>query len=501
MAISFKRYIDITSGVGAGTTVAGRDLIGRLFTTNPLVPTDTVVELESAADVSSLFGSDSEEYRRAAFYFGFISKIQEKARKISFVRYTPEAVAATLRGSFALPALAQLQEITDGSFSLSLDGNKKEITGRDFSTAASYADVAGIIESGIRAVDSAPVWADASVTFDSRTRSFILSVGTVGAMEIQAAGDAASGTPIAAVIRWSAASGSIVSNGYDATNVTDSLDKSADKSNNFGSFLFMVDMSLEDMQQAANFAHLSNVGFMYCQGVTTSNMTGVYEELKDYDGVALTELNPGLPNEYHDMAPMILLATTNYGRLNGTQNYMFQQLGLTPTVTDNAKANQLDALQVNYYGRTQQAGQQIDFYQRGSLLGSISSMNVYANEMWMKDRAGADIMTLFLALPKISANEVGRGQILSCLQNLIEMALKNGSISVGKPLGFTQKAFITQITGDENAWVQVQQGGWWLDAWVQEFQNKGKTEYKITYLLIYSKGDVVNKVEGTHTLI
>lgn len=38
MSISITRYVDITSGVGAGSVVPTRDLVGRLFTANDLVP-------------------------------------------------------------------------------------------------------------------------------------------------------------------------------------------------------------------------------------------------------------------------------------------------------------------------------------------------------------------------------------------------------------------------------------------------------------------------------
>ena len=34
MPIAFSRYVNITSGVGAGTAVAQRQLIARLFTTS-----------------------------------------------------------------------------------------------------------------------------------------------------------------------------------------------------------------------------------------------------------------------------------------------------------------------------------------------------------------------------------------------------------------------------------------------------------------------------------
>lgn len=502
MAISFRRYVDITSGVGAGVRVPGRDLVGRIFSVNVLIPTDTVLEFEEAAEVAAFFGSASEEYRRAAFYFGFISKTQVRPRKLSFVRYAPGAV----------PDLIAFRNVTAGEFSMNLDGNTVKVIGVNLSAAVSYADVATALETAIHTAaipqpdpDADPeapmIWANSTVFFDARSKVFVFTAGESRACPIAPAESNDPVYGIASMLRWTADSGALASGGKEATSVTDTLDQNADRDNNFGSFLFMTDLSIDDMVEAGNFAHLSNVGFIYCQGVDATNAAGIHTRLAGFDGVALTERNPAKVGEFPEMVPMILLAATDYTRRGGTINYMFHQLNLTPTVTDNTRANLLDDLRVNYYGRTQQAGQVIDFYQRGVLQGSIQDMNIYANEMWLKDRAGADIMTLMLALPKISANAAGRALVIGALRNVIDMALLNGTISIEKPLAYAQKAFITEITGDDMAWVQVQSQGYWLDAVVREFTVDDRVEYKIVYLLVYAKDDVIRKTEGTHSLI
>jgi hypothetical protein len=202
---------------------------------------------------------------------------------------------------------------------------------------------------------------------------------------------------------------------------------------------------------------------------------------------------------------MMILAATDYTRVNAVQNYMYQQFALTPTVTTTAESDRLDGLRVNYYGRTQTAGQQIDFYQRGTLMGLATDpidMNVYANEQWLKDSAGAEIMTLLLALSEVSANSQGRGEVLTTLQGTIDQALNNGVISIGKALTTIQKLYITNASGSADAWHQVQSIGYWVDCVIQSYVTvDDRTEYKAVYLLIYAKDDAIRKVEGTHTLI
>ena len=262
MAISFRRYIDITSGVGAGARVPGRELIGRIYTSNPLVPTGTIVEFDEAREIADFFGSESEEYKRGAFYFGFISKTQVRPRKLSFERFVQYAAAATLRGVNPVPELAAFKAVANGSLALTLEDDSQLILERDFTDATSYADVASIIESGIRAISSDPIWVNATVTFNAKTRAFTLSVGRPGRCAIEAATEPDVGTPISGMLRWTEGSGALASAGHDAITVTDTLNRSADQSNNFGSFLFMDELTQDQMTEAAVFANLSNVQFV-----------------------------------------------------------------------------------------------------------------------------------------------------------------------------------------------------------------------------------------------
>ena len=205
--------------------------------------------------------------------------------------------------------------------------------------------------------------------------------------------------------------------------------------------------------------------------------------------------------QFPEMFPMMIEAATDYTGVNSVQNYEYQQVaGLTPSVSDDNTANAYDAINVNYYGVTQTAGQQLAFYQQGKLQGLITDpldMNTYVNEIWLKDAATVAIMNLLLALNQISANAQGRSQILGILQGVINQALNNGTISVGKTLTTLQQAFITQETGDPLAWYQVQNSGYWVDVVIVLVG----LNYQATYTLIYSKDDVIRKVNGIHTLI
>lgn len=502
MAIAFRKYVDITSGIGAGSVVRRRDLIGRLFSTNPLIPTKSLIEFETIEEVLAYFGSTSDEYKRAAFYFGWVSKNITRAKKLAFARWADVAVAARIFGDTDAKALATFTAISDGSFNLTVGAQVATITALDLSGAASLAAVAALIEDAIQ-LEVGAQFTTATVVYNATRGSFDFTSGSTGTAAISVA-VAGVGTDLLAPLGWSDLS-TILSDGAAAESVTDVLTESADASNNFGSFLFMPTLTIEEIEEAATWNTTQNVLYQFMVPTIEANASAYSAALIGYQGVALTLIDASVTDEYDEMVPMIILAATNYSARNSVQNYMFQIFNLTPKVTTTADSDDLDELRVNYYGRTQTAGQFLDFYQRGVLTGlpvNPVDMNVYANEQWLKDAAGAAIMELLLALAKVSANAKGKIQILSQLQSIINEALFNGTISVGKTLSNTQKLYISEITGDDEAWRQVQTIGYWIDCVMESYVTvDDRTEYKAVYTLVYSKDDVVRKVEGSHVLI
>ena len=91
--------------------------------------------------------------------------------------------------------------------------------------------------------------------------------------------------------------------------------------------------------------------------------------------------------------------------------------------------------------------------------------------------------------------------MMNVMADTIELAKYNGVIQFGKTLSQLQKATITEITGNTDAWMSVQSAGYWLSADVVEYQEEGVQKYKITYLLVYGKGDSINFIDGRDILI
>jgi len=500
MAISIKKYVDITSGLGGVSVAQRRELIGRLFTNNILVPTGSFIEFDSAQEVGDYFGTSSAEYLRAVFYFGFISKTVSRADKISFARWVDADSAARIFGDQQTNNLTDWQAITDGSFGLSIGGITVEVSGLDFNAAASFADVATVIQAGVQAADADPLFSSATVTFNAVKGSYDLVAGT-SAIAVIGVSAGTTGTNIQSSMGWSSP---VLSDGALAQEPVDAFNESNSGNDNFGSFDFINAITIEQITAVAESNQTLNVKYIYCVGVLDADRATYNTALDNISGVALTLLSDTV-TEYDEMVPMIILAATDYNERNATQNYMYQFFDLTPKVSETSVSNELDAEFINYYGETQQAGKSIAFYQRGYMKGSgneIRNQNVYGNEIWFKDAATTALLNLQLALPKVPANDTGRAQVASQLQNVpIAEGLNNGVISAGKTLDATQRAFVLSLTEDDLAYLQIESIGYWLNVEIQSEVVNGVTEFIAKYTLIYSKDDVVRAIEGRHILI
>ena len=187
MAIAFTKYVDITSGVGGSSQAAQRELIGRLFTINNLVPTETSIEFTDIEDVADYFGTTAEEFKRASFYFSFVSKLTTSAQKISFARWADVDTAPQIFGEEKTQLLSNFTSISDGAITLTLGIDTEIITGIDFTTDLSLTDVAATIETAVQAANVAALWTGATVIFDAVNSRFNLTGGVTGAAVVSVA--------------------------------------------------------------------------------------------------------------------------------------------------------------------------------------------------------------------------------------------------------------------------------------------------------------------------
>ncbi len=577
MAIPMTKYVNITSGVGGGNNVAVRQLIGMVFSTNTLLdPLNPLTfaggPVAALAAISAYFGSSSEEYKRALFYFGYFSPAIRQPQAISFARYVNADSPARVFGGASAFSLTALNLVTAGLMAFNFGDAAATVTagafvvGRQYTiltvgttsftgigasantvgtvfiatgagtgtgtatyagvvtigsinlgAAGSLAAVASTLQTALRLSPDARL-STCTVTYDAVNTRFDFTASSTPVVAASFAmvqiGTGATDTSLA--LKWYTTSGAVVVSSAPTQAPVDAVTNTNNISNNFGSFCFTTASALTLLQQeaVASYSAALNLTYQYHILVSPSTYASTAAALATTGGVGLTyEIDSlaALGTQFPEMIPMAVQAATDYSQRNGVTNTEYRQIpGCDPSVTgtssDPVSYTTLDAALVNYYGVTQNAGQNIVFYQNGVLCGlptSPSAMSVFSNEQWLKSLASANLLSLQLSLPQVSANLLGRSQVLAVVQDVVNQALFNGVISIGKPLTTTQKLFIAQQTGSDTAWIQVQNAGYWLDANIVSSVDplSHQTIYKAVYTLIYSKNDAVRSIEGFHELI
>jgi hypothetical protein len=527
--IRFKKYININSVVGAAAQVAARQWCGRVFTTNPLVGPNAILQFVDSADVGTFFGTTSEEYQRAVNYFDYQSPLGTAPQALQFARWVNANQPATIYGEAQIATLSTLTAITAGLLSLKFGATTVNLTGLNFSSDATLTAVAATLQTAlIAAAAQAPngELTACSVTWNATAQAFDFSANpTVTATEtfqVVAPTGVTAATDVAAALGWYASQGALVNDASLLETRVAGFNRVTNLNNNCGEFCYddASSLSMTDAVAVAQANAALNVMFIFrvLTGPTTHTtwstaLIGIAGVGIEYEDISVTGAR-----QYIEMLPMSIHAAINYNAVNGAVNFMFKQNGIyTASVNDNpgtVQSDTLDAERVNYYGVTQTGGQKLSFYQRGYLCGSATapvSSTVFANEQWFKDHCAVNLMNLQLAVGQIPANKRGQNMCEAVLQGQpataqtpasgIELAVRNGTISVNSSLTLTQQIYITQQTNDSTAWQQVQSIGYWKATNITSSVNNGVTEYTLNYTIIYRKDDVINTIVGSHQLI
>lgn len=508
--ISQSRYIKIVSGVGAGASVAQRQLILRLITQNSTLPPGIVAQFSTAAAVGAYFGLNSEEYKRSLAYFAFISKNTKSPALISFARWVSASIPPMIIGDALPKVLSSFSGVNAGTLTLNNGNTAIPIVGINLSTATSMTQVASMIQTALIANLDPSLKTDSTVTWNSNTNQFVLTGASAligsGAITATATGTA---NDISQLLGW-ATGGTVFVAGQTADTAQGAVAKSAGISNNFGSFVYCTPsapMANTDIAAVASWNDAQNNMYIYSVAVALSNLQTLFALVTGFSGCALNVLSTTQANDYVEQSPCEILAATDYTAVNATQNYMYYQFAArNTTVSDDATANTCDAARGNYIGVTQNAGQQLAFYQRGVLCGGSQAavdMNTYANEMWLKSAVASTLMALFLAVGRVPANITGQAMILAVMQSIIDTAKNNGTISAGKTISIVQQQYITQVSGDPGAWRQIANIGYWINVTFSSYvnTNSGLTEWQANYTLLYAKDDAIRLVNGSDTMI
>ena len=501
MPIKSTRYVEITSAVAGAAIIPQRELIGLRFTEDPRVPVGAQVSVVSGG-ADDYFGASSVEADFAREYFAYISPAPaSKPKSLKFAAYAPSGRAPRIYGSDQVAPLDTLQAVTAGALTVQLGDAPAVLTGINLSAAVTYADVASAVQVALRAAAGAQ-YTTATVTYDAIEGAFLI----VGSAIANAAANVVlvGGSDLAPLLGLSQV-GRILSPGTVAQTALEAFKVAEQVSDSFGTASFGSTVGLAEAIELSEYIAGENVKYQIYWSVNASTAAAWSAA---FIGTASTGLILNeTAGEYKEALPMAIAASVNYNRRNTVVNFMFRspQITLTADVKTDLAANLYDPLRVNYYGQTAMYGQNISFFQRGYLCGPATApldMGVHLNEQWLKSLLAANFLNLLLVRGIVPAAQQGRAEGLVIVNEAVTLAKFNGTIIPGKTLTALQKLEIASITGDERAFQQVINQGFWADATIERVTGpSGLLEYVLQYTLIYSANEGVRKVEGSHNLI
>ena len=147
---AIKRFVDVEIRKDTPSVSAAAFGIPILISNGSQITTaQRVKRFTTLAGVGLLFANTTEEYKAADAYFNQNAFNENQPGELLIGRYVDSPSSAVLEcGEVPLTDVPTWVAITDGAFSIDIDGGTVEVTGLNFSTATSLDDVASIISAG-----------------------------------------------------------------------------------------------------------------------------------------------------------------------------------------------------------------------------------------------------------------------------------------------------------------------------------------------------------------
>ena len=418
---------------------------GLFLTENALIPADApLMAFTSAETVSAFFGETSNEYKVAAQYFLGYNNSFAKPRRLMFGRRISAAVGAWIRGAKYMGTLADIQAVTSGALTITINETEIALTGVDLSSATSFSDAASTIET---ALDND--LAGVTVTYSSLTGAFQINSPSTGATETISY---ASGT-LAELLNLTETTGAVISQGSAALTQTANMNAIKQQSQNWVTFTTLYTATDTEHLGLASWASSQGIEYLYVgwtndarllvQGGNSDIASQI--EAAEYGATALVYDNVMV-------AAFVLgcAASINWERYQGTINFAFKHAdGLAATVTDETTAALLDAKGVAYVGKFATRNDNFTFLYPAAMFGRYGFIDAFVNTIWLKNVMQVSIMNGLSNAGRVPYNNRGYSLIRAWLQDPINRAVNNGTIDAGVTLSESQKSQVYNETGKD----------------------------------------------------
>lgn len=428
MSLSVSDVVNVSvvlSPIAAATRNFGSLLI---MGSSSVIDTTERLRLYSSLDgVVTDFGTNSQEYKAAALYFG-----QTPQPSVLYVgRWAQTATAAVLHGGVltaAEKAIANFTAITSGGLRITIDGTLKSLTGINLSAQTNLNGVASALTTALGGAGTV-TWNASLGRFD------VVSATTGTSSTITYATAPVSGTDISALLKLQTGQASAPVAGIAAETLLSAVTTVADKSTDwYGLYVAATGVADADVLAVAGF--IEGTGNSRIYGVTIQN-TQVLDSTVTND---LASQLKGLGykrtftqysgNNAHAAASIFGRAfTVNFNGSNTTLTIKFkQEPGVTAEDITTSQAATLKAKNCNVFAAYQNG---TAIVQEGVMVNGYFFDEVHGTDWLQNDVQTAIFNLLFTSTTKIPQTDQGINRILSTIESRLAQAVVNGLVAPG----------------------------------------------------------------------
>ena len=434
--------------------IARRDFGRTLFVTpdTTLGSSDRLKVYADIAGVALDFATTSEPYKAANIYFAQTPF----PKNLLIGRWFKADSAAELIGG-TLPTLTTIQAVVSGSLRL----NAVDVSGMDFSSALSYADVATTLEAAIDAAGFA-----VSVVFDALTANFIITTDAVGVdATLTYASPTGSGTDVSQLFALDSDTATRLNQGVAAESIETAMGMFESINDTF--YFITLDAIEKDSQTVIDLSTwVFDRPYMFIAESSdelvkeSTDLTSIFYALFQQqsertvgDWTPAQPVTSGLFTDYLALSTAARASSVNFDGVDTIINMTYRQRPLIDTSDLTAtQSNVFDSKRVNRYvpvgGGT--VSQTIsDIYLKGyTFANSIRFMTRFGVD-WFKNALQVACLNLLMSDPTLSQVPAGQATVKQVVTSVCNQAVINGFLAPGQVTSATQ-AQIIQVTGATN---------------------------------------------------
>lgn len=456
MTIPLSKDFSITPNVvtPAGSAV---DANGLILTDNELVPVGKVASYFTAADVAAMMGSTSREYLAAQRYFSGYDNSSVIPGELLFTRIvTGDTSGHLLSGSLKGTQLSTLQEVPDGTLTITVDGELLTSSTISLSSATSFSDIADKLKTGMGATKVSVEWLPLA-------NRFIIRSATTGASS--SVSYATSG-PISNALLLTQDAAAIVSPGAVATSMTDTMNNVVNVNQNWVLFSSVVDLTDAQKTLLCAWASASKNRFGYVLhdtanlGTIANNQNCFVQKVVAANGYE--NIFPVYGSYQYAAAVLAFAASINFSRTNGRISFKFRGFsGLVPNVSDMATAQALKSNGYNFYGSYGLNKTLRQYASDGAITGKFAWLDTFISQVWINANLVSAFANLFTNDQSYSFNSAGYAAVSAAVIDVVEQAINFGAIQRGVALDQAQIRIVNNTVGKDISATLFSQG-WFL---------------------------------------